>query len=175
MGEEKLGLSQRQLGMFIEETKAKTIREYHIEALEESKIDVEMELQSVRMKEKETVNDYITRGREIAAKSAASGQVTSERKLTHHLVRGLNQRFERKAEILKEQKDLNIENLARSLKKEEYEKDVRKTNHVECVYKARSGKILKKCYHYVKIGHIKRDCFELKSSFPKIQFFLVTQ
>lgn len=80
-----LGTFKEPVGYVIGETKANDIwdklKAYHMGALEESKIDVEMELQSTKMRGKETVNNYITRGRGISAKSAALGQVMSEK---HH-------------------------------------------------------------------------------------------
>ncbi|GFU11024.1 retrovirus-related Pol polyprotein from transposon TNT 1-94 [Trichonephila clavipes] len=101
----KLSLEDEQALQFVAEDNAKVlwdkIRAIFIGQGEDRKIDAGNELKIIRMKNGETVGDYIARARGISTKCHSLGLDVSPRKLVCHTVRGLNGKFSKVRDILK--------------------------------------------------------------------------
>ncbi|UYV70259.1 hypothetical protein LAZ67_7002299, partial [Cordylochernes scorpioides] len=87
-------LTNEQAGMFIGETNAKkvwdSLRKTYTGNLEDKIIDIGLELKNIRMKDNETVDEYITRAKNIAARSSSLGHQFTSRELSFHIVRGIH-------------------------------------------------------------------------------------
>ncbi|KAK2577043.1 hypothetical protein KPH14_000894 [Odynerus spinipes] len=81
--------------------------------------DIGLELKNLQMGTHETVQEYITRAKNIVSRSAALGQLITDRELTFHIVRGLNAKFERIASVLRAQRSLSAEEIEQVLLEEE--------------------------------------------------------
>ncbi|GFX08166.1 RBR-type E3 ubiquitin transferase [Trichonephila clavipes] len=90
----KLSLADEKALQFAAEDNAKVlwdkIRTTYIGEGEDRKIDAGNELKNIRMKNGETVADYIARARGISTKCHSLGLDVSPRELANHTVRGLN-------------------------------------------------------------------------------------
>ncbi|GFV43745.1 retrovirus-related Pol polyprotein from transposon TNT 1-94 [Trichonephila clavipes] len=102
----KLSLADEQALQFAAEDNAKVlwdkIRATYIGEGEDRKIDAGNELKNIRMKNGETVADYIARARGFRQVSLL-GLDVSPRELVYHTVRGLNGKFSKVRDILKTQ------------------------------------------------------------------------
>ena len=79
-----------------------------------SLLDLTNELMTLKKKENETVNDYVSRGMALAIESAENDEPVSEHRMMALLLRGLGPEFQ-PMETLKYQKDLSFEDLVDSL------------------------------------------------------------
>ncbi|GFU99805.1 RBR-type E3 ubiquitin transferase [Trichonephila clavipes] len=90
-------LTHEQALQFAAEDNAKVlwdkIRATYMGEGEDRKIDAGNELKNIRMKNGETVADYIARARGISTKCHSLGLDVSPRELVYHTVRGLNGKF----------------------------------------------------------------------------------
>ncbi|GFU44233.1 retrovirus-related Pol polyprotein from transposon TNT 1-94 [Trichonephila clavipes] len=104
----KLSLADEQALQFAAEDNAKVlwdkIRATYIGEGEDRKIDVGNELKNIRMKNGETVADYIARARGISTKCHSLGLDVAPRELVYHTVRELNGNFSKVRDILKNTK-----------------------------------------------------------------------
>ncbi|UYV74788.1 hypothetical protein LAZ67_12000984, partial [Cordylochernes scorpioides] len=91
-------LTNEQAGMFIGKTNAKkvwdSLRKTYTGNLEDKIIDIGLELKNIKMKDNETVDEYITRAKNIAARSSSLGHQFPSREFSFHIVRGIHPRFE---------------------------------------------------------------------------------
>ncbi|GFT33270.1 retrovirus-related Pol polyprotein from transposon TNT 1-94 [Trichonephila clavipes] len=86
---------------------------------EDRKIDAGNELKNIRMKNGETVADYIARARGISTKCHSLGLDVSPRELVYHTVRGLNGKFSKVRDILKTQRGKSMDEILQILREEE--------------------------------------------------------
>ncbi|UYV75901.1 hypothetical protein LAZ67_13001740 [Cordylochernes scorpioides] len=90
-------LTNEQAGMFIGETNAKkvwdSLRKTYTGNLEDKIIDIGLELKNIKMKDNETVDEYITRAKNIAARSSSLGHQFPSKELSFHIVRGIYPRL----------------------------------------------------------------------------------
>ncbi|GFX08543.1 retrovirus-related Pol polyprotein from transposon TNT 1-94 [Trichonephila clavipes] len=104
----KLSLADEQALQFAAEDNAKVmwdkIRATFISQGEDRKIDAGNELKLIRMKNGETVADYIARARGILTKCHSLGLDVSPKELVYHTVRGLNGKFSKVRDILQTQR-----------------------------------------------------------------------
>ncbi|GFS56460.1 beta-ureidopropionase [Trichonephila clavipes] len=82
------------------------------------KIDAGNELKNIRMKNGETVADYIARARGISTKCHSLGLDVSPRELVYHTVRGLNGKFSKVRDILKAQRGKSMDEILQILREE---------------------------------------------------------
>ncbi|GFT08806.1 retrovirus-related Pol polyprotein from transposon TNT 1-94 [Trichonephila clavipes] len=119
----KLSLADEQALQFAAEDNAKVlwdkIRVTFIGRGEDRRIDAGNEFKNIRMKNGETVGDYIARARGISTKCLSLGLDVSPRKLVYHKVRGLNGKFSKVRDILKTQKRKSMEEVLQILREEE--------------------------------------------------------
>ncbi|UYV81528.1 hypothetical protein LAZ67_20001451, partial [Cordylochernes scorpioides] len=84
-------LSNEQAGMFIGETNAKkvwdSLRKTYTGNLEDKIIDLGLELKNIKMKDNKTADEYITRAKNIAARSSSLGHQFTSRELSFYIVR----------------------------------------------------------------------------------------
>ncbi|XP_015438721.1 PREDICTED: uncharacterized protein LOC107193730 [Dufourea novaeangliae] len=118
-----LTLSEEQAGQFLNESSAKAVWEKLKQRfsgnVEDRKIDVSIELKNIKMNSHESVQEYITRAKNIASRSAALGQIISDSELTFHVVRGIHPKMEKTASVLRTQRSLTIEEIEQALSEEE--------------------------------------------------------
>ncbi|UYV61392.1 hypothetical protein LAZ67_1004695 [Cordylochernes scorpioides] len=85
-------LSDEQAGMFLDETKAKKVwdelKKIYTGNLEDKIIDIGLELKNIKMKNNESINEYMARAQNIASQSSSLGHQISQRELAFHIVRG---------------------------------------------------------------------------------------
>ncbi|GFV14364.1 retrovirus-related Pol polyprotein from transposon TNT 1-94 [Trichonephila clavipes] len=86
---------------------------------EDRKIDSGNELKNIRMKNGETVANYIARARGISTKCHSLGLDVSPRELVYHTVRGLNGKFSKVRDILKTQRGKSMDEILQILREEE--------------------------------------------------------
>ncbi|GFU44249.1 retrovirus-related Pol polyprotein from transposon TNT 1-94 [Trichonephila clavipes] len=119
----KLSLADEQALQFAAEDNAKVlwdkIRATYIGEGEDRKIDVGNELKNIRMKNGETVADYIARARGISTKCHSLGLDVAPRELVYHTVRELNGNFSKVRDILKTQRGKNMDEILQMLREEE--------------------------------------------------------
>ncbi|UYV69363.1 hypothetical protein LAZ67_6003328 [Cordylochernes scorpioides] len=81
-----------QAGMFLDETKAKKVwdelKKIYTGNLEDKIIDIGLELKNIKMKNNESINEYMARAKNIASQSSSLGHQISQRELAFHIVRG---------------------------------------------------------------------------------------
>lgn len=164
----KLTLSDDQAMQFAIESNARDpwakIKETYVRRLEDSKIDVIVEIRSISMGDKETVADYVARAHGLVSKCKDLGVNISDRELVYHVIRGLNGKFNRIRSILKTQRDKKLDDILEDLRGEERELNNQKKHH-DATYTARDGKrnIGKKCYVCKKPRHLAKTCWHRKS------------
>ncbi|GFV42658.1 retrovirus-related Pol polyprotein from transposon TNT 1-94 [Trichonephila clavipes] len=119
----KLSLADEQALQFAAEDNAKVlwdkIRATYMGEGEDRKIDAGNELKNIRMKNGETVADYIARARGISTKCHSLGLDVSPRELVYHTVRGLNGKFSKVRDILKTQRGKSMDEILQILREEE--------------------------------------------------------
>ncbi|GFX42730.1 retrovirus-related Pol polyprotein from transposon TNT 1-94 [Trichonephila clavipes] len=119
----KLSIADEQALQFAVEDNAKVlwdkIRATYIGEGEDRKIDAGNELKNIRMKNGETVADYIARARGISTKCHSLGLDVSPRELVYHTVRGLNGKFSKVRDILKTQRGKSMDEILQILREEE--------------------------------------------------------
>ncbi|GFW96288.1 retrovirus-related Pol polyprotein from transposon TNT 1-94 [Trichonephila clavipes] len=119
----KLSLADEQALQFAAEDNAKVlwdkIRATYMGEGEDRKIDAGNELKNIRMKNGETVADYIARARGISTKCHSLGLGVSPRELVYHTVRGLNGKFSKMRDILKTQRGKSMDEILQILREEE--------------------------------------------------------
>ncbi|GFV87647.1 retrovirus-related Pol polyprotein from transposon TNT 1-94 [Trichonephila clavipes] len=119
----KLSLADEQALQFAAEDNAKVlwdkIRATYMGEGEDRKIDAGNELKNIRMKNGETVADYIARARGISTKCHSLGLGVSPRELVFHTVRGLNGKFSKVRDILKTQRGKSMDEILQILREEE--------------------------------------------------------
>ncbi|GFW15626.1 copia protein [Trichonephila clavipes] len=119
----KLSLADEQALQFAAEDNAKVlwdkIRATYMGEGEDRKIDAGNELKNIRMKNGETVADYIARARWISTKCHSLGLDVSPRELVYHTVRGLNGKFSKVRDILKTQRGKSMDEILQILREEE--------------------------------------------------------
>ncbi|UYV84413.1 hypothetical protein LAZ67_X002051 [Cordylochernes scorpioides] len=78
--------------MFLDETKAKKVwdelKKIYTGNLEDKIIDIGLELKNIKMKNNESINEYMARAQNIASQSSSLGHQISQRELAFHIVRG---------------------------------------------------------------------------------------
>ncbi|GFT12358.1 retrovirus-related Pol polyprotein from transposon TNT 1-94 [Trichonephila clavipes] len=101
----KLSLADERVLQFAAEDNVKVlwdkIRATFILRGEDREIDTGNELKNIRMKNGETVGDYVARTRGISTKCHSLGLDVSPRELVYHTIRGLNGKFSKVRDILK--------------------------------------------------------------------------
>ncbi|GFW48591.1 retrovirus-related Pol polyprotein from transposon TNT 1-94 [Trichonephila clavipes] len=116
----KLSLADEQALQFAAEDNAKVlwdkIRATYIGEGEDRKIDAGNELKNIRMKNGETVADYIARARGISTKCHSLGLDVSPRELVYHTVKGLNGKFSKVRDILKTQRGKSMNEILQILR-----------------------------------------------------------
>ncbi|GFV39265.1 retrovirus-related Pol polyprotein from transposon TNT 1-94 [Trichonephila clavipes] len=119
----KLSLADEQALQFAAEDNTKVlwdkIRATYIGEGEDQKIGAGNELKNIRMKNGETVADYIARARGISTKCHSLGLDVSPRELVYHTVRGLNGKFSKVRDILKTQRGKSMDEILQILREEE--------------------------------------------------------
>ncbi|GFT35784.1 retrovirus-related Pol polyprotein from transposon TNT 1-94 [Trichonephila clavipes] len=119
----KLSLADEQALQFAAEDNEKVlwdkIRATYMGEGEDRKIDAGNELKNIRMKNGETVADYIARARVISTKCHSLGLDVSPRELVYHTVRELNGKFSKVRDILKTQRGKSMDEILQILREEE--------------------------------------------------------
>ncbi|UYV71248.1 hypothetical protein LAZ67_8002382, partial [Cordylochernes scorpioides] len=164
-------LTNEQAGMFIGETNAKkvwdSLRKTYTGNLEDKIIDIGLELKNIRMKDNETVDEYITRAKNIAARSSSLGHQFPSRELSFHIVRGIHPRYENIAIVLRSKREATIEEIQQTLREEESRRNMRLNQPVENgheqAYRIKDRKVQqsqpKRCFVCNKKGHLANDCW----------------
>ncbi|UYV76806.1 hypothetical protein LAZ67_14002076, partial [Cordylochernes scorpioides] len=103
-------LSDEQAGMFLDETKAKKVwdelKKIYTGNLEDKIIDIGLELKNIKVKNNESINEYMARAKNIASQSSSLEHQISQRELEFHIVRGIHPRLEKIAVVLRTRRDL---------------------------------------------------------------------
>ncbi|UYV82410.1 hypothetical protein LAZ67_21001978, partial [Cordylochernes scorpioides] len=164
-------LTNEQAGMFIGETNAKkvwdSLRKTYTGNLEDKIIDIGLELKDIKMKDNETVDEYITRAKNIAARSSSLGHQFTSRELSFHIVRGIHPRYENIAIVLRSKREATIEEIQQTLREEESRRNMRLNQPVENgheqAYRIKDRKVQqsqpKRCFVCNKKGHLANDCW----------------
>ncbi|UYV85167.1 hypothetical protein LAZ67_X004795 [Cordylochernes scorpioides] len=164
-------LTNEQAGMFIGETNAKkvwdSLRKTYTGNLEDKIIDIGLELKNIKMKDNETVDEYITRAKNIAARSSSLGHQFPSRELSFHIVRGIHPRYENIAIVLRSKREATIEEIQQTLREEESRRNMRLNQSVENgheqAYRIKNRKVKqfqpKSCFVCNKKGHLANDCW----------------
>ncbi|UYV81320.1 hypothetical protein LAZ67_20000761 [Cordylochernes scorpioides] len=164
-------LTNEQAGMFIGETNAKkvwdSLRKTYTGNLEDKIIDIGLELKNIRMKDNETVDEYITRAKNIAARSSSLRHQFSSREFSFHIVRGIHPRYENIAIVLRSKREATIEEIQQTLREEESRRNMRLNQSVENgheqAYRIKDRKVQqsqpKRCFVCNKKGHLANDCW----------------
>ncbi|GFX65855.1 retrovirus-related Pol polyprotein from transposon TNT 1-94 [Trichonephila clavipes] len=171
----KLSLADEQALQFAAEDNAKVmwdkIRATYISEGEDRKIDAGNELKNIRMKNGETVADYIARARGISTKCHSLGLDMSPRELVYHTVRGLNGKFSKVRDILKTQRGKSIDEILQILREEEATLNLpiktRMDGINEAFYcKRKNEKQTRLCYICRKSNHLAKDCYYRNTNSP---------
>ncbi|GFV05837.1 retrovirus-related Pol polyprotein from transposon TNT 1-94 [Trichonephila clavipes] len=172
----KLSLADEQALQFAAEDNAKVlwdkIRATYIGEGEDRKIDAGNELKIIRMKNGETVADYIARARGISTKCHSLGLDVSPRALVYHTVRGLNGKFSKVRDILKTQRGKSMDEILQILREEEATLNLPiKTRMNEIISEAfyckrKNEKQTILCYICRKSNHLAKDCYNRNKNSP---------
>ncbi|GFV52498.1 retrovirus-related Pol polyprotein from transposon TNT 1-94 [Trichonephila clavipes] len=171
----KLSLADEQALQFAAEDNAKVlwdkIRATYIGESENRKIDAGNELKNIRMKNGETVADYIARARGISTKCHFLGLDVSPRELVYHTVRGLNGKFSKVRDILKTQRGRSMDEILQILREEEATLNLpiktRMDGINETFYcKRKNEKQTRLCYICRKSNHLAKDCYYRNNNSP---------
>ncbi|GFU34167.1 retrovirus-related Pol polyprotein from transposon TNT 1-94 [Trichonephila clavipes] len=171
----KLSLADEQALQFAAEDNAKVlwdkIRATYIGEGEDRKIDAGNELKNIRMKNGETVADYIARARGISTKCHSLGLDVSPRELVYHTVRGLNGKFSKVRGILKTQRGKSMDEILQILREEEATLNLpiktRMDGINEAFYcKRKNEKQTRLCYICRKSNHLAKDCYYRNKNSP---------
>ncbi|GFV41422.1 retrovirus-related Pol polyprotein from transposon TNT 1-94 [Trichonephila clavipes] len=139
---------------------------------EDRRIDAGNELKNIRMKNGETVEDYIARARGISIKCHSLGLDMSPRELVYQTVRGLNGKFSKVRDTLKTQRGKSMEEVLQILREEETTFNlpikIRMDRiKAEAFYSRRkSEKQTRLCYIFRKSNHLAKDCFYRNKNSP---------
>ncbi|GFU90748.1 retrovirus-related Pol polyprotein from transposon TNT 1-94 [Trichonephila clavipes] len=138
---------------------------------EDRKIDAGNELKNIRMKNGETVADYIARARGISTKCHSLGLGVSPRELVYHTVRGLNGKFSKVRDILKTQRGKSMDEILQILREEEATLNLpiktRMDGINEAFYcKRKNEKQTRLCYICRKSNHLAKDCYYRNKNSP---------
>ncbi|GFS83706.1 retrovirus-related Pol polyprotein from transposon TNT 1-94 [Trichonephila clavipes] len=164
----KLSLADEQALQFAAEDNAKVlwdkIRATYMGEGGDRKIDAGNELKNIRMKNGETVADYIARARGISTKCHSLGLDLSPRELVYHTVRGLNGKFSKVRDILKTQRGKSMDEILQILREEEATLNLpiktRMDGINEAFYcKRKNEKQTRLCYICRKSNHLAKDCY----------------
>ncbi|GFW37574.1 retrovirus-related Pol polyprotein from transposon TNT 1-94 [Trichonephila clavipes] len=147
------------------------IRATYIGEGEDRKIDASNELKNIRMKNGETVADYIARARGISTKCHSLGLDVSPRELVYHTVRGLNGKFSKVRDILKTQRGKSMDEILQILREEEATLNLpiktRMDGINESFYcKRKNEKQTRLCYICRKSNHLAKDCYYRNKNSP---------
>nr|XP_012218879.1 PREDICTED: uncharacterized protein LOC105670114 [Linepithema humile] len=139
------------------------IKNAYAGAAEDQKIDASNDLKFLRMEDKKTVSNYITRARGLFTKCASLGLNITPRELVYYTVRGINNHYEDIREILKTQREKSMEEVHKILKEHEKESQrrgsyLRETEGAYTIQKKND----KRCYICGKSGHIAKICWNRK-------------
>ncbi|GFY34755.1 retrovirus-related Pol polyprotein from transposon TNT 1-94 [Trichonephila clavipes] len=171
----KLSLADEQALQFAAEDNAKVlwdkIRATYMGEGEDRKIDAGNELKNIRMKNGETVADYIARARGISTKCHSLGLGVSPRELVYHTVRGLNGKFSKVRDILKTQRGKSMDEILQILREEATLNLSIKTSmdgiNSEAFYcKRKNEKQTRLCYICRKSNHLAKDCYYRNKNSP---------
>ncbi|GFW17775.1 retrovirus-related Pol polyprotein from transposon TNT 1-94 [Trichonephila clavipes] len=171
----KLSLADEQALQFAAEDNAKVlwdkIRATYMGEGEDRKIDAGNELKNIRMKNGETVADYIARARGISTKCHSLGLDVSPRELVYHTVRGLNGKFSKVRDILKTQRGKSMDEILQILREEEATLNLpiktRMDGFNEAFYcKRKNEKQTRLCYICRKSNHLAKDCYYRNKNSP---------
>ncbi|GFT97720.1 retrovirus-related Pol polyprotein from transposon TNT 1-94 [Trichonephila clavipes] len=147
------------------------IRATYIGEGEDRKIDAGNELKNIRMKNGETVADYIARARGISTNCHSLGLDVSPRELVYHTVRGLNGKFSKVRDILKTQRGKSMDEILQILREEEATLNLpiktRMDGINEAFYcKRKNEKQTRLCYICRKSNHLAKDCYYRNKNSP---------
>ncbi|GFW29485.1 retrovirus-related Pol polyprotein from transposon RE2 [Trichonephila clavipes] len=171
----KLSLADEQALQFAAEDNAKVlwdkIRATYIGEGEDRKIDAGNELKNIRMKNGETVADYIARARGISTKCHSLGLDVSPRELVYHTVRGLNGKFSKVLDILKTQRGKSMDEILQILREEEATLNLPIKTRMDGIYEAfyckrKNEKQTRLCYICRKSNHLAKDCYYRNKNSP---------
>ncbi|GFX15248.1 retrovirus-related Pol polyprotein from transposon TNT 1-94 [Trichonephila clavipes] len=185
----KLSLADEQALQFATEDNAKVlwdkIRATYIGEGEDRKIDAGNELKNIRMKNGETVADYIARARGISTKCHSLGLDVSPRELVYHTVRGLNGKFSKVHDILKTQRGKSMDEILQILMEKEatlnlplnfklatFKKQLKtRMNEINfeafyCKRERKNEKQTRLCYICRKSNHLAKDCYYRNKNSP---------
>ena len=158
-------LSDDQAGQFLTERKAKVIWEelsrVHTGKTEDRRIDIAVELKNIRMANNESIKEYITRAKNIASRSASIGYPFEEIELVYHVVRGINEKYENVATVLRAQRSLKLDEAQQTLEEEEC-KQAQVANMVE---NAGSSQWKNEKVFKAKVHHKKKDTYQNKGCY----------
>ncbi|KAJ1434907.1 Zinc finger, CCHC-type [Sesbania bispinosa] len=135
------------------------------------------ELENMRMKESESVSEFITRVETVVNKLNQNGENLSSNRVVEKILRSLTDDFENIVCAIEESKDLStltLEELAGSLEAHEQRRKNKKGESLEQALqakatikgeKARGGRTNTnniECYNCGKYGHVAKDCYSVK-------------
>ncbi|UYV76036.1 hypothetical protein LAZ67_13002273 [Cordylochernes scorpioides] len=166
-------LSDEQAGMFLDETKAKKVwdelKKIYTGNLEVKIIDIGLELKNIKMKNNESINEYMARTKNIASQSSSLGHQISQRELAFHIVRGIHPRLEKIAVVLRTRRELTLDEIRQSLREEENRMNSKMngshSDENEQAYRSKDRRNhyqqnrQKECFVCHKKGHLAKDCW----------------
>ncbi|UYV77867.1 hypothetical protein LAZ67_15002623, partial [Cordylochernes scorpioides] len=166
-------LSDEQAGMFLDETKAKKVwdelKKIYTGKLEDKIIDIGLELKNIKMKNNESINEYMARAKNIASQSSSLGHQISQRELAFHIVRGIHPRLEKIAVVLITRRNLTLDEIRQSLREEENRMNSgmngSHSDENEQAYRSKDRRNhyqqnrQKECFVCHKKGHLAKDCW----------------
>lgn len=166
-------MSDGQLLQFADEKNAKqlwkAIHDRYAGPAEDRAIDAGEELKNIKMLDKETTSEYISRVRGLATKCASAGLNITERQIVYHTVRGLHNKFTQIKEILKTQREKRLDEIFEVLREKEREmqKGNNGANGQEAAYASKNYQKFKKnnkkkCFVCGKLGHVAKVCYHRK-------------
>ncbi|GFV88162.1 retrovirus-related Pol polyprotein from transposon TNT 1-94 [Trichonephila clavipes] len=181
----KLSLVNEQALQFAAEDNAKVlwdkIRATFIGQGKDRKIDADTELKLIRMKNGETVGDYIARARGISTKCHSLGLDVLPRELVNHTDRGLNGKFSKVRDILKTERGKRMYEIIQILREEEatFNQPIKTRMEVinaEAFYSRRkSEKPTRLCYICRKSNLLAKDCYYRNKNSPSTSQRNITQ
>ncbi|UYV80925.1 hypothetical protein LAZ67_19002198 [Cordylochernes scorpioides] len=159
--------------MFLDETKAKKVwdelKKIYTGNLEDKIIDIGLELKNIKMKNNESINEYMARAKNIASQSSSLGHQISQRELAFHVVRGIHPRLEKIAVVLRTRRDLTLDEIRQSLREEENRMNSKMngshSDENEQAYRSKDRRNhyqqnrQKECFVCHKKGHLAKDCW----------------